>query len=461
MVLHEKALAYLLRFLSGMDDEAVLRTFRIGYTADEEKFPHYDLVFLPSGFFESERYGTEDSIPQGPLPQIGNVPFLYGEPVVEQRGQTVLVHADLPASAFFFLSRYEEICRRKTRDKHGRYPGRQSFAYKHRLLERPLVDEYGVLIRQWLRQCGKSVPEPARGLSKLWVTHDLDRPFFCKGWRSVLRETLRGKGLSYALKVHTGKIQDPYDTYSWMFETEEERLQSLPYPRQTVYFIKSGGTDVCDKPHYKLTSKRIKRLLRQIDAQKATLGLHGSYSAAGNGASSFEKKRLEWFIRHKLDKNKNKVFLFRSHFLRSCEPESFRMLEKIGITDDFTMGYADVAGFRLGTCRPVIWLDPARGTLSHLVLHPLTVMDNTLYQKDYMYLDEDSAKEYCAGLFEKARRYGGEVCLLWHNTTLAGNAYPGPDVPWARSFYIYLLDYLSKMEAPDTISGKSTISSLS
>ena len=33
-------------------------------------------------------------------------------------------------------------------------------------------------------------------------------------------------------------------------------------------------------------------------------------------------------------------------------------LEKAGITDDFTIGYPDVAGFRLGTSRPVHWINP-------------------------------------------------------------------------------------------------------
>lgn len=459
MTLHENALAYLLHFLTNIDDETVLRTFRIGYTAEEEKLAHYDLVFIPSGFFESEQYGKASSIPES-LQEIDGIPFLYGSPSVEKRGDTVLVRADLPASAFFFLSRYEEICRRDVRDKHGRFPGKESFAYKNNLLSRPLVDEYGTLIRKWLRLSGKSIPEPEPKISKLWITHDLDAPFFCRSLRSAARETLRGKGFLYASKVYFGKTEDPYDTFPWMFQAEENHLGKLPYPWQTIYFIKAGGTHIYDRPHYRLHTRRIRRLLRRIAAHKVLFGLHGSYSAAGCGASLLEKRHLESFLKHRLGIGRNKVILFRSHYLRSLEPEDFRILEKIGITDDFTMGYADMAGFRLGTCRPVVWIDPTRGTLSKLVLHPLTVMDNSLYQKDYMCLDEGNAQEYCASLFEKTRRFRGDICILWHNSTLVGDAYPGPAVPWARSFYLYILDYLAHMEAPDTISEESTISSL-
>lgn len=443
MTLHEDALAYLLQFLTGVEDEQVLRTFRIAYTADEEKFAHYDLVFVPSGFFESEHYGKAQSIPDKPL-YINDIPFLYGSSLVEKRGETLVVHADLPASAFFFLSRYEELCLPQTRDVHGRFPGKASFACRHGLLQRPLAEEYGVLIRNWLRSMGKHIPEPEPKPAKLWITHDLDAPYYCKGLRSVLRETLYGKGFRYAFQVHRGVMEDPYDTYAWMFETEEKHLQHLSYPHQRVYFIKGGGCDVYDKPHYKLTNKHVKRLMHRLDAQKTTFGLHGSYSAEKDGSLPEEKKRLEDFLRHKLGKQRNKVFLFRSHYLRSCEPKSFHELEKAGITDDFSMGYADVAGFRLGTCRPVVWIDPMRGLLSRLVLHPLTVMDNTLYKQDYMNLSEEQAKECCARLFEATCRHGGEICLLWHNSALS-EFYPTPAVPWVRSIYEYVLAYLENM----------------
>ena len=60
-----------------------------------------------------------------------------------------------------------------------------------------------------------------------------------------------------------------------------------------------------------------------------------------------------------------------------------------GITDDYTMGFADKAGFRLQTTRPVRWLDPVTFELTDLVLHPLTVMDTTLASEQYMHLDEE------------------------------------------------------------------------
>lgn len=78
------------------------------------------------------------------------------------------------------------------------------------------------------------------------------------------------------------------------------------------------------------------------------------------------------------------VVLSRNHDLVSRKPEAFRTLSDCGITNDFTMGYADITGFRLGTCRPVQWIAPIRRGLTPLVLHPMTEMECMLDGTGYM-----------------------------------------------------------------------------
>ena len=108
----------------------------------------------------------------------------------------------------------------------------------------------------------------------------------------------------------------------------------------------------------------------------------------------------------------------RYHFLRTLQPADFRRLIESGITDDFTMAYPDVAGFRLGTCRAVRWIDPESKRLTPLVLHPLTAMDCTLSDSRYMGLPQQEAYGCVTRLIESAKEYGGEVSLLWHNSTV-------------------------------------------
>lgn len=94
-------------------------------------------------------------------------------------------------------------------------------------------------------------------------------------------------------------------------------------------------------------------------------------------------------------------------------------LVNCGITDDYTMGYADVAGFRLGTCKPVKWINPRTCYLTTLSLHSLVVMDCTLDRTEYMNLNYDDAYKCCLKLINIVRRHNGEWVGLWHNSSVS------------------------------------------
>jgi hypothetical protein len=100
-----------------------------------------------------------------------------------------------------------------------------------------------------------------------------------------------------------------------------------------------------------------------------------------------------------------------------------QQLVEMGVKDDFTMMFADQAGFRLQTTRAVRWINPMTWQLTELTLHPMTVMDCTLSHEHYMGLSEDEAYFECQRLFEKVHQNAGEVVLLWHNTIINNESY--------------------------------------
>jgi len=112
------------------------------------------------------------------------------------------------------------------------------------------------------------------------------------------------------------------------------------------------------------------------------------------------------------------VLYHRSHYLTILPPDAPHHYVEAGITDDFTLGFAAVAGFRLGTCRPVRWINPATLTIEPITLHPLTIMDGSLSNSNYMNLNYEQAFEYSRKLIEEVRRHRGELVLLWHNTSV-------------------------------------------
>jgi hypothetical protein len=403
---------YILRFMVGEHlPEKVSRL--VGYTADRSAFPEYKVVIIPSGFFDEPVYGTARTKPALPLQTIDKVPFLFGTPVSERVGDTIVVHADLVASAYFLLSRYEEALHRDLRDEHGRFPGHASLPHRAGFIDRPVVDEYGKLIRSRLNDNGVRMQEFVPFIRKVNLTHDVDVPFTGRTWLSVARKILSGDNPPATLRGKYAPLTaNPYYTFPWLLEEDRRLQRTIGSDRcRSLLFFRAGGRTKQDRPYYDLYGKDLRALHALCKEYEAAVGLHCSYQGGKEPHLLLsEKKRLAEAFGVEITEN-------RHHYLTSREPEDMEYLRIAGITDDYTMGYADVAGFRLGTSLPVRYINPATRRLSSLILHPLTVMDSTLNEVRYMNLTADRAEEYCMRLINHTRNVNGELTLLWHNTS--------------------------------------------
>src|SRR5690606_5140264 len=73
------------------------------------------------------------------------LPVIYGDAECEISPERIRLGIDVFGSCFFMLSRYEELVIEE-KDIHGRFPAKQSLAYREGFLMRPLVDEYTELL---------------------------------------------------------------------------------------------------------------------------------------------------------------------------------------------------------------------------------------------------------------------------------------------------------------------------
>ncbi len=431
--------SYITKFLIGGKNVEFLKS-QIGYTANSQEFHKYRVVIIPASSMCSTKAQMEDHMPSLPLFEIDGVPLLFGIPKKEWVGPTLIIYADIIAGSFFLLSRYEEIRRRDVRDEHGRFPGKESLPFKAGFIHRPIVDEYGKLLRGWLRDAGMDVAEPDTGIRKIWLTHDVDTPFYCRSFRNVIRETIKGSGFTKAWELYKSPLdKDPYYTFPWLIEQDREVISALGKRcAKSLFFIKGGGRSKQDKPVYKLHSSYVKTLLDLLLSQGVTIGIHSSYSAGKKPSLiASEKERLQLASKQKIRYN-------RHHYLSLREPEDYLWLERAGITDDFTMGYPDVAGFRLGTSRPVKFINPVTKRVSSLTLHPLTIMDVALSEPQYMGLDYEQALDYCLKLFDQVKQFGGELSLLWHNDIVTAPGKAAGKAQWHRKLYTALITELAK-----------------
>ncbi len=414
----QETINYLINFLLGESNSEL--SSDIGYTSDQQLFSQYKVVIIPSPFFDKKSYGKTSSIPTLPLSKVNDIPLLYGSPKIEKIKNTLVVHADIIASSYFLLSRYEEWLRPDCRDTHGRFSGKESLAYRANFLHRPIVEEYGKLLLKWLNESGSSTIENNKNISKVYLTHDVDEVYRYRDTKSFLKTLIRSfytkEGqLQEAFRSFFGKIEDdPLFTFPWIFKTNNQfKQEAKKLNIETIFFFKSLISYLPeDKPYYNLFLKDTQYLFKLCDINEVEIGLHASYLSGDNPEMILEEKeQLEIASGNSIQYN-------RHHFLRLKNVADTESLYYAGISDDFTMGYADIAGFRLGTCKPVNWINLQTKEVTALTLHPLCIMDRTLEDKRYMNFNYNEALSYSKNLIDKVAEYNGELILLWHNSSL-------------------------------------------
>ena len=191
-----------------------------------------------------------------------------------------------------------------------------------------------------------------------------------------------------------------------------------------------------DKPYYSLHSLYLRRILSIAAKHKVLLALQCSY-AAGHQSELIIKER------HQFEKAfRQRPRGLRHNKLTSCEPEDLLQAYVSGFRNDYSMGYADVVGFRLGTCRPVKFINPNTRLLTELILHPLVLRDLTLSDQRYMALEQDEAERIAHDLIRTTARYNGELTLLWHNDLLSQKTHP-----WHSVLYRSMLRLIEELGA--------------
>lgn len=411
-----RCLAYVLRILLGEGLPAHLEA-QIAYQRSHGAAPAARVCIVPSPFF-GPSYGTPASLPALPLASIEGTPLLYGTPEIRREGERLVVHADVVASAFFLVTRYEEMVRKEVRDEHGRFPCEASVASRAGFLERPIVEEYGALLRKWLREAGVGVAESNRRFSVL-LTHDVHSPTKYPTRLSAL--TLAAKALigrksirklPEAFAVAVGLRRDPHDTFGELFRLDGQT--------PTVYFFMASATArLC--PTRPIPDRVTRAFVEKVRAAGASVGLHPSHDAGEHPELiAHEKARLEEICGFPVRRS-------RFHFLGFREIEHGWALANAGIDWDSSLAYAARAGFRLAVCHPIPLFDPVQMRPFGIEEHSLIVMDRSLSHPKAMALDETAAFECCRRLIQQTRKHNGEFVALWHNKKLApapGNYHP-------------------------------------
>lgn len=321
------------------------------------------------------------------------------------------------AASFFLLSCHEEWVG-LPRDGHGRPLTDALHAARHGYLDRPIVDEWALRLAAAWRSTDAALPLPRRRYRQV-ITVDLDNGLKYLGrplWRSLgalSRDVLKGEraAVGERVRVLMGRVPDP-------FVIDEELRQRFREAGDNILFFVLAAPRSAWDHAVPVDHPRYAPVLRSL-TQWAEVGLHPSYFSSDRaGTTAKELAALQAVIGTDITRT-------RQHFLKLRVPGTFRELEDLGIAEDHSLGIHDRPGFRSGTCTPYRWYDLERERSAGLMVHPFTVMDNTL--RDKMRLDPRAALDAVRPLIGAVKRVNGTFTGLWHESFLAAT---GPGKAW-------------------------------
>lgn len=309
-------------------------------------------------------------------------------------------------ASFYLISRYEEYLPH-IKDEHDRFMASDSVAFKNNFIDTPLVNVWINLIVHKIESKYTGFKFPERKFS-FTSTIDIDNAFAYrhKGFLRMtggLLKSLKENTLKERVNVLRGKEKDPFDTFDDQFELHKK------YNISPIYFFLMGDYDVNDK-NIPVKNKTFQALIKSL-ADYYTIGIHPSYASNKNSAIlSKEISRLQKITHRNIKKS-------RQHFLKLNLPYTYRNLLDNDIQEDFTMGYAEISGFRASICSPYYFYDLDTETLTNLKIIPFTIMEAT-YQY-YLKLAPEEAWLHINNLMSKVKKVNGTFVSVWHNESLS------------------------------------------
>ncbi len=336
------------------------------------------------------------------------------------------IEFDMFSAIFYLLSRYEEYLPFQE-DEYGRFAHQNSIAFKEGFLHQPLINTW---LEYFRRELKKQFPNALLAEKKFQFipSYDIDIAwsFKNKGFlrnvggfaRSIIQRDW--KSAKQRVNVLLDKAKDPFDSYEWMDEMHKK------WSLKPIYFFHVGQLRNKYDKNISIKNTQFKNLIKE-NATKYDIGLHPSWHSGDDHIYFIkEKDFLSGLI-------KKEIQLSRQHYIRFSFPDTFRNLIAAGITDDYSMGYGTINGFRASITTSFFWYDLEKEEKSNLLIHPFCFMDaNSFYEQKF---STGQTLEELISFYKVVKEVNGTLITVWHNQFLGtGNLYQG----WRDVYFKFL-----------------------
>lgn len=334
---------------------------------------------------------------------------------------------DIFAASFYLVSRYEEYLPHQ-KDMYGRFAHENAIAFREGFLDKPIVNI-------WIKHFAKALLQkyPALNIQlppfRFIPTYDIDiaYAFKHKGFIRNFGGLLKSPSLK-RLKVLLGSESDPYDVYDTLHE-----LHSNHHLHPIYFLLVAEHKSVYDKNNSPKHAA-MRRLIAE-HGEKYTLGIHPSWKSFENPATIEREKQLLEEISAK------PISISRQHYIKMHLPDTYQHLIDAGITQDYSMGYGSINGFRASIASPFYWFNLKTNESTALQIFPFCYMDANSYFEQRYSADEAAAelKYY----FKACRDYHGCFTPIFHNNILGTEKmFSG----WAAMYASFLKSITSQLQ---------------
>jgi hypothetical protein len=318
---------------------------------------------------------------------------------------------DIFSATFYMVSRYEEYLPFTT-DKFGRYKAEDSLAFQNDFLQIPVVNIWINIFKNKLIKKFPFLKMKTPAFNAI-VTYDIDVAYKYRGrsWARTLASAI--KDLT-ALKIEDiitrkktlfNNQKDPWDVYG---ELKDLILQNKL--RSVFFFLLADKSEHDRNLNYK--NSLIKKLINGIELF-SEIGIHPSFKTTSFPEKILvEKKRLEELSNQKITKS-------RQHYLKFVLPDTYNSLLSSGISEDYSMGFPEIAGFRAGTCQPYYFYDLKNEKATDLKIFPVTFMEGSLMNSKK---NLSQSLQEIFNLINHVKEVKGTFISIWHNHTVSETA---------------------------------------
>lgn len=314
---------------------------------------------------------------------------------------------DIFAASFYMLSRYEEYLPH-VKDEHGRFPSKESLAYKKDFITKPVVDIWAHKFKNILKERFDKLEFPEKQYSNRNILAVAEAyKYKKKGIVRSIGASIRDL-FTFDISQFLERIEvllylkkDPYDIY-------EDLIKFSKQNNLYWYFLFQLSNYSVNSKNISYNKIKYHALIKSM-GDYGKIGLLPGYEALSSFKTlKLEKNRWESIVNRPLE-------VCLSYFFDINLPNLYNNFDKLEIKEDHSMAFVDLPGFRAGTCRPFLFYDINFERISPLVIYPPAF--NSFSFCNFSFFE---VKTRLQQIKEEVKQVGGILSVVFQNSDFDG-----------------------------------------